>query len=221
MTTPTQAPFSGSTLFVGDSMMVGTTSLVPVDGERREVAKVGAPSTWALANVTPESLRGIRNMVVLTGVNDIGGRGAEAIADTVVAIWKKGLAVGARVYGATLPPFKGWSAFQPIASFEAKRRSLNESLRRKAAELGVIILPLDQLLADSSDPERLSLEADSGDHLHPKKGVLAKALASSTGTSPGPGSGVVPVQPPETQSPSLRPALLFLAAAGYLVWRMR
>lgn len=186
--------FQGNTLFLGDSMMVGTSGLVPVDGGRLEVAKVGAPSTWALDAVMKEGLSGFRNLVVLTGVNDIGGRSAEAIANTVASIWRHGLASGVRVYGATLPPFKGWPSFRPFAEFERKRRDLNTLLARKASELGVALIPLSELLADPSDPERLAPSVDSGDHLHPKKGALALALTRGGSEVSSPGS---PSDPPD------------------------
>ena len=115
----------------------------------------------------------VRWLVVLEGVNDIGGaRGADASAavarDQIAAyrqMVERAHARGIRVYGATILPFAGSQYDSP--QHEAARRTVNDWIRTGGAFDAVI--DLDAALRDPASPTRLSPEADTGDHLHPNE----------------------------------------------------
>lgn len=129
---------------------------------------------------------GVRWLIVLEGVNDIGqARGADssaAVARDLIAAYRqmieRGHAHGIRVYGATILPFGGSSYDSP--EHEAARRTVNEWIRTSGAFDAVI--DLDAALRDPAHPARLLPEADTGDHLHPNEvgyRKIAEAIALS------------------------------------------
>ena len=121
---------------------------------------------------------GVRTLIVLEGINDIGSldRDAEhsqAEHDTLVEALEEALRQmalkahehGLRVLGATLTPFAGSAYYHPGPRSEADRQRLNQWIRTVGPFDGVI--DFDALLRDPTHPERLAPDADSGDHLHP------------------------------------------------------
>jgi len=116
---------------------------------------------------------GVRWLIVLEGVNDIGGaRGADAsaaVAPDLIAAYKQIVAQaharGIRVYGATILPFGG--SFYDSPEHEAARQAVNQWIRTGGGFDAVI--DLDAALRDPQAPARLQPGADSGDHLHPSE----------------------------------------------------
>ncbi len=130
---------------------------------------------------------GVRDVILLEGVNDIGysqSRGLLTAPHTNVSalqivegyerIITLAHTAGLRVFGATLTPFEGARYWTPAG--EAKREAINNWIRTSGAFDGVIDFAA--AVADPSDPDRLNPAYDSGDHLHPNAaGYRAMAAA--------------------------------------------
>jgi len=117
---------------------------------------------------------GVRWLVVLEGINDLGTRGAARANGEPVAtvqdvtgayeqIVLRAHARGIRVYGATLLPYEGAGYF--AADGEADRQAINTWIRTSGVFDAVI--DFDAAARDARNPSRLRAAADSGDHLHP------------------------------------------------------
>ena len=111
----------------------------------------------------------VRWLIVLEGVNDIGGsRGTNStVAQDLIAAYQKLIdrahAKKIPVYGATIVPFGGSSYASP--AHEAARLEVNEWIRTSGKFDAVI--DFDAAVRDPQNPDRLLRAADSGDHLHP------------------------------------------------------
>jgi lysophospholipase L1-like esterase len=113
---------------------------------------------------------GVRDIIVLEGINDIG---ASARAGTLVSAARiiagyrqliaRAHARGVRIFGATLLPFKG--AWYYTAAGDATREAVNAWIRTSGAFDGVI--DFDAAIRDPADPLMMNPAYDSGDHLHP------------------------------------------------------
>jgi lysophospholipase L1-like esterase len=120
---------------------------------------------------------GVRWLVVLEGINDIGtaaGTRAKgepaATADDIIGAYaqiiERARAHGIRVYGATVMPFEGFTyAGYYTPEGEADRRRVNEWIRTSGRFDAVI--DFDAITGDPERPSRLSAAVDGGDHLHP------------------------------------------------------
>ena len=116
---------------------------------------------------------GVRWLIILEGINDIGqaqgAEGAATVADNLIAAYQQMIdrahTKGIRVYGATLLPFGG--SFYDSADREAAWKKVNEWIRTSARFDAVI--DFDVALRDQVNPLRLIPEADTGDHLHPNE----------------------------------------------------
>jgi lysophospholipase L1-like esterase len=127
---------------------------------------------------------GVRYVIVLEGINDIGFSAVnpEAIppeflpcfspntdvsADQIIAGYQQIITQvhlkGLRVFGGTLTPFKGAAYYS--AAGEAKRQAVNTWIRTSGEFDGVIDFAA--ATRDPADPLMLRLAYDSGDHLHP------------------------------------------------------
>ncbi|GAA3919232.1 SGNH/GDSL hydrolase family protein [Streptomyces gulbargensis] len=119
--------------------------------------------------------RGVRTVIVLEGINDIGGSGpdfpggptpdvsVERLIDGHRELIRQARAKGIKVIGATLTPIKG--SFYDTPANEAKRDAFNEWVRTSGAYDSVV--DFDRAVADPADPDRMLPAYDSGDHLHP------------------------------------------------------
>jgi lysophospholipase L1-like esterase len=135
------------------------------------------PNTLARLDRDVLAQPGVRWLVVLEGINDIGtGPGARAkgeaaaTADDIIAAYEqiveRARAHGIRVYGATIMPFEGFTYanyFTPEG--EAERRKVNEWIRTSGRFDAMI--DFDAVTRDPERPSRLSAAVDGGDHLHP------------------------------------------------------
>ena len=116
---------------------------------------------------------GVRWLIILEGINDIGGaRGADdaaTVARDLIAAYEQMIdgahAEDIRVYGATLLPFGG--SFYDSQDHESARQAVNDWIRSSGRFDAVI--DLDAALRDPADPLHLLPEADTGDHLHPNE----------------------------------------------------
>ncbi|MBB6184511.1 SGNH/GDSL hydrolase family protein [Oleiagrimonas soli] len=123
---------------------------------------------------------GVRAVLVLGGINDIGeptmvakvaGKvvDGDALAAQVIAglrqIVRKAHAAKLRVYGATITPFADTLGGAYSAQGERAREQINDWIRHRAGYDGVV--DFDALMRDPAHPKHLRPAFDSDDHLHP------------------------------------------------------
>ncbi len=121
---------------------------------------------------------GVRDLVVLEGVNDLGGLDrteehpqadhdalVERLEGALLQLAERAHTHGIRVLVGTVTPDGGSGYYHPQARDEADRQRLNSWIKSTSAFDGVI--DFDAVLRDPQHPERLAAEYDSGDHLHP------------------------------------------------------
>jgi lysophospholipase L1-like esterase len=112
------------------------------------------------------SQSGVRWLIVLEGINDLGSKVPASSEDLIAAyqqIIERAHSHGIRVFGATIMPVAESFYFKP--ELESKRQAINSWIRTSGGFDAVIDLD-----AATRDPERhdhLAPAADSGDHLHP------------------------------------------------------
>jgi lysophospholipase L1-like esterase len=124
---------------------------------------------------------GVRWLIVLGGINDIG-TAAGATADDLIAAYsqiiERARARGIRVYGATIMPFEGFTyAGYYTPEGEADRQKVNTWMRTSGRFDAVI--DFDAVTRDPERPSRLSAAIDGGDHLHPSAAgyrIMADAI---------------------------------------------
>jgi lysophospholipase L1-like esterase len=111
---------------------------------------------------------GARSVIVLLGINDIGGQPQHHEPSEIIAalrqIAAQVQAKGLRITGGTLTPFGGSSNY--TEELEGVRLAVNDFIRHSGAFDAVA--DFDAAVRDPADPHRLRAEYDSGDHLHPK-----------------------------------------------------
>jgi lysophospholipase L1-like esterase len=114
---------------------------------------------------------GVRWLVVLEGVNDIGtckdACDMESMTKDIIGAYQQIIlrahTQNIRVYGATITAFGGSSYATPQA--EQARQTVNNWIRTSGQFDAVI--DFDAVTRDPNDPSKLSRQSDSGDHLHP------------------------------------------------------
>jgi lysophospholipase L1-like esterase len=144
-----------------------------------------APAGLARLDRDVLSQAGVRYLVVLLGINDIGHPGGPApvsesvSAEEIIAGYLQVIAraheKGIRAYGGTLTPFENTT----LANFyspakEEIRQKVNQWIRRSGAFDAVI--DFEEAIRDPEHPTRMRAEFDCGDHLHPNDAGL-KAMA--------------------------------------------
>jgi lysophospholipase L1-like esterase len=120
---------------------------------------------------------GVRVVVVLAGVNDIGGGGfpdfgcgaspvvtAAQVIDAHRRLIRAAHARNLRIVGATLPPMGGAEGYDTAAN-QAVRAAVNQWIRHGGEYDAVADLA--RALADPAEARRLRPAYDFGDHLHP------------------------------------------------------
>lgn len=120
------------------------------------------------------SLAGVKYLILLEGINDIGtafrpgGPGYPLSADDLIVAYKqlgeRAHAHGIKVFAATLTPYGGAGYASPQG--EAIRKAFNAWIRTNKELDGSI--DFEKAARDSANPDTFSSTADSGDHLHPK-----------------------------------------------------
>jgi lysophospholipase L1-like esterase len=121
---------------------------------------------------------GVRAVIILEGINDIGMLDREkehpqedhdALVNRLETAMKgmveKAHQQGICVLGGTLMPFLGSEYYHPGERSEADRKKFNDWIRTSGAFDGIV--DFDNLTRDPLQPGRLAANTDSGDHLHP------------------------------------------------------
>lgn len=162
-------------------------------GKQIAVANAGIGGNRILHDAYPNSIRfgvnalarferdalaqpGVRYVILLEGINDLGHAGTSAprsetvsAADLIAGmkqLIERAHQRGVRVIGATILPFEGTvfaGYFSPEK--ELKRKAVNEWIRTGGAFDGVI--DFDRTMRDPAHPDRLLPAYDGGDRLHP------------------------------------------------------
>lgn len=147
----------------------------------------------ALARVDRDVLAqsGVRYLIVLEGINDIGtltrtSAATDAQHEDLVRrmigayrqITMRAHAHGIKVIGGTIIPFTASAFYHPGASNESDRQTVNAWIRAPGHFDAVV--DFDKVVADPAQPDRLRPDYDSGDHLHPSPAgfrAMADAIA--------------------------------------------
>ena len=121
---------------------------------------------------------GVRYLIVLEGVNDLGGlaRNGEVsaaehaalvrrIEETYQQIVLRAHAHGIKVIGGTILPYTGSDYYHPGPNSEADRQAVNQWIRTPGHFDELV--DFDKVMRDPGHPDRLLPSYDSGDHLHP------------------------------------------------------
>lgn len=136
---------------------------------------------------------GVRTVILLEGINDLGALSREGVAtaeqhDELVEriigsyeqVIERAHTHGIQVLGGTITPDVGSDYYHPAAANEADRVKINAWIRTPGHFDGVI--DFDKAVRDPAHPERMLPGYDSGDHLHPSPaGYKAMAAAISLG----------------------------------------
>ncbi len=121
---------------------------------------------------------GARYLILLEGINDLGGLAREkpasaderrAHVDRMIAgyaqVVARARAKGLKVIGGTVMPFMGNEYYHPDAAAEGSRQAINAWIRTPGNFDAVI--DFDRIVRDPTRPDRLLPAYDLGDHLHP------------------------------------------------------
>lgn len=130
------------------------------------------------------SLTGVKWMIVLEGINDIGFASfthnpadevtAEQLIEAQKQIIERAHLHGIKVMGATLTPFQGASYYSEQG--EKTREAVNNWIRTGGAFDAVV--DFDKAVQDSANPEQIRTSFNIRDHLHPNdEGYKAMADA--------------------------------------------
>ncbi len=132
---------------------------------------------------------GVRYLIVLEGVNDLGmfareGNHSQAEHDAMVhgitaayeQIVARSHAHHIQTIGATILPFVGSEFYHPGPEIEADRQAVNQWIRTPGHFDAVI--DFDMVTRDPQHPDRLLPALDSGDHLHPSAAGYAAMAAA-------------------------------------------
>ena len=121
---------------------------------------------------------GVRYLIVLEGVNDLGKLSREgdisqaeheALVQQMIGAYEQMIvrahSHGIKVFGATILPYGGSGYYHPSPANEADRVAVNKWIREPGHFDEVI--DFDKLTADPAHPDQMLPAYDSGDHLHP------------------------------------------------------
>jgi lysophospholipase L1-like esterase len=130
------------------------------------------------------SLAGVKYVIVLESINDIGTLHnpnrpdykltAEDLEQGLTQIVARAHEHGIKVFGATLTPYKG------AGYFTEKGEQIREAVNQWILTSGVFdgTIDFDKATRDPANPQMFAPQYDSGDHLHPKDAGYA-AMAGS------------------------------------------
>jgi lysophospholipase L1-like esterase len=133
------------------------------------------PSTLSRFDRDVLNKAGVRWILLLVGINDIGDAGApstpkddvsaQQIIDAMKSLVARAHDRGIKIVGATLTPYGGvdWPYHSPAG--EAKRRAVNSWIRAGGTFDGFV--DFEQAVRDPKFQDRMLPANDSGDHLHP------------------------------------------------------
>ncbi|MGW1344513.1 SGNH/GDSL hydrolase family protein [Kribbella sp. NPDC002412] len=121
---------------------------------------------------------GVQTVVLLEGINDIGGSRGAVEPAALIAVHRQFIQrahqAGLKVIGATLTPYEGAGYYTPEG--EADRQALNHWIRTSGEYDAVV--DFDKAVRDPAAPSKMLPAYDVGDHLHPNaEGFKAMAQA--------------------------------------------
>jgi lysophospholipase L1-like esterase len=132
---------------------------------------------------------GVRYLIVLEGINDIGTLTHDgevspaehsALVQRIIGAYEQLITRAhthnIKVIGATILPFVGSKYYHPGPASEADREAVNTWIRTPGHFDAII--DFDKVMRDPEHPDRLLTAFDSGDHLHPSPAGYA-AMANS------------------------------------------
>ncbi|HEX3753553.1 MAG TPA: SGNH/GDSL hydrolase family protein [Rhizomicrobium sp.] len=154
-------------------------------GGNRLLHNMAGPSAVARLDRDVFSVPGVKKIILLEGINDIGRpfQGGFAFegplsVDQLIAMDKQVIArahaLGVNVIGATLTPYEGAHYYDPKG--EVMRTALNQWIRSGGAFDGVI--DFDAVMRDPSHPVAIRQGFNKYDHLHPNDAGYA-AMANA------------------------------------------
>ena len=136
------------------------------------------PNALARFNRDVLAVAGVRWVIVLEGVNDLGDLAREhevtaaehaARVKLILSAYEQFIARahahGLRIFGATITPYVGSDYYHPGTMSEADRQAVNAWVRKPGHFDAVV--DFDAVVRDPQHPERLQPAFDCGDHLHP------------------------------------------------------
>ena len=137
----------------------------------RLLATGAGPAALARFDRDVLSVPGVRYVVVLEGVNDIGSASRSKtnlpLPRDIIGAYRQMIARahdrGVKVIGATVLPYKGAGYYSEDG--DAVRQAVNDWIRAPGHFDGVI--DFDHAVADKADPLMMAAALDSGDKLHP------------------------------------------------------
>jgi lysophospholipase L1-like esterase len=160
-------------------------------GGNRLLADGLGPNLLARVDRDVLAQSGVRYLIVLEGINDIGTLTRTSSATDVQheelvrrmigayrQITMRAHAHGIKVIGGTIMPFTGSAFYHPGPSNESDRQAVNAWIRAPGHFDAVV--DFDKLVADPAQQDRLRPEYDCGDHLHPSPAgfrAMADAIA--------------------------------------------
>jgi lysophospholipase L1-like esterase len=114
---------------------------------------------------------GVTHVILLEGINDIGGSGSDGqpilTSDVLIAGYRQMIAqahqAGLKIIGGTITPFIGAGYYTPLK--EAMRQRVNAFIRTGGEFDGFV--DFDAAVRDPARPVHLNPAFDPGDHLHP------------------------------------------------------
>jgi lysophospholipase L1-like esterase len=111
---------------------------------------------------------GVKYVIVLDGVNDIGGSSNSAstlssMKSAYDKLIKAAHDKGILIYGGTITPFGGYSSYD-TPTHETLRKDVNTYIKSGVFDA---IVDFDAALADAGNPSKLTAAAASSDSLHP------------------------------------------------------
>jgi lysophospholipase L1-like esterase len=118
---------------------------------------------------------GVKYVIVLEGINDIGHPSPGSLADEAVTaediiaglkqLIERAHEHGIKIFGATLTPFEGTRSPYFTPEKEGQRKAVNQWIRTGNAFDGVV--DFEKAVRDPANPNRMLPIYDGGDHLHP------------------------------------------------------
>jgi len=143
---------------------------------------------------------GVRYLLVLEGINDLGTATRRApisaaqhrrLVQRMIAAYEQIIlrahAHGITVIGGTITPDRGNDYYHPSVRSEADRQAVNAWIRQPGHFDAVV--DFDRVVRDPARPDRLLPKYDSGDHLHPSPAgyrAMAAAIPLRLFTAGGP-----------------------------------
>ncbi|HVT96544.1 MAG TPA: SGNH/GDSL hydrolase family protein [Acidobacteriaceae bacterium] len=149
-------------------------------GGNRLLNDIAGPNALARFNRDVLAQSGVKYVILLEGINDIGHTTEPRSPADLVTVQQMILAGtqivteahahGLKIYGATLTPYVGARYASPKG--EEMREAFNQWIRTSGLFDGVI--DFDKAVQDPANPTAFAPAYDSGDHLHPNDAGYAK-----------------------------------------------